>query len=108
MGLIDSGAAASLPVHPTQLYELVMVAALFIILSGIENRQSSPGLLALGAISGYAVLRFMIEFLRADSTLFLGTLTFTQIICIALLLAGIAGFARSASVIASPIGRQKN
>ena len=64
MGLIDPGAVASLPVHPTQLYELLMVAGLLVFLRGVENRQPAPGLLALAAMSGYAVLRFMIEFLR--------------------------------------------
>jgi prolipoprotein diacylglyceryltransferase len=86
LGLIEADAIASLPVHPTQLYELALIAVLLLFLRKMENRQRARGLIALSALIGYATLRFIIEFLRADSTLVLGTLTFTQIICITLLL----------------------
>jgi phosphatidylglycerol:prolipoprotein diacylglycerol transferase len=86
LGLIEADAIASLPVHPTQLYELALIAVLLLFLRKMENRQRARGLIALSALIGYATLRFIIEFLRADSTLVLGALTFTQIICITLLL----------------------
>ena len=86
LGLIEPGAFSSLPVHPTQLYELVLLVILLIVLRRVESRWTSPGMVALVTLCAYAALRFIIEFLRADSTLVLGQLTSTQLICIALLL----------------------
>jgi phosphatidylglycerol:prolipoprotein diacylglycerol transferase len=86
LGLIEPGASSSLSVHPTQLYELLLLVLLLVVLRRVESRWTSPGMVALVTLCAYAALRFIIEFLRADSTLVLGQLTSTQLICIALLL----------------------
>jgi phosphatidylglycerol:prolipoprotein diacylglycerol transferase len=86
LGLIEPTASSSLTVHPTQLYELVLLTFLLVIMQKIERRLPLPGMVALAALGSYAFLRFIIEFLRADSTLVWGYLTFTQVICVALLL----------------------
>lgn len=86
LGLVGPEADSSLPVHPTQLYELVLLVILLILLRRIENRWTSPGMFALVTLGAYAALRFIIEFLRADNALVLRHLTSTQLICIALLL----------------------
>tara|TARA_B100000959_G_C14600527_1_gene467911 strand:- start:394 stop:585 length:192 start_codon:yes stop_codon:yes gene_type:complete len=44
-----------------------------------------PGYLAVAAVAGYALGRFVLEFLRADSGIILANLTFTQLLCAALL-----------------------
>ena len=93
LGLIDQGADASLPVHPTQLYELVLLVVLLVVLRQAENKQRIPGMTARLAIGGYAMLRFLIELLRADKALVLGYLTSTQLICIILILGSTAGIA---------------
>lgn len=90
LGLIEPGNISSLPVHPTQLYELVLIVLLLVVLRRVESRRMPAGMAALLALGGYSVLRFFIEFLRADNVLVLGSLTFHQFICIALLLACIA------------------
>jgi phosphatidylglycerol:prolipoprotein diacylglycerol transferase len=86
MGLIEPTAGFSLTVHPTQLYEMVLLTFLLLIMQKIEHRLPSPGMAALAALGSYAFLRFIIEFLRADSNLVWGYLTSTQVICIALVL----------------------
>jgi phosphatidylglycerol:prolipoprotein diacylglycerol transferase len=86
-GLIEPGNTSSLPVHPTQLYELVLIVLLLVVLRHVECRQVPAGMLALLALGGYSMLRFFIEFLRADNPLMLGSLSFHQLISIALLLA---------------------
>ena len=90
LGLIDAGATSSLPVHPAQLYELVLLAVLLVVLRRVEIKQMTTGMLALFALAGYSMLRFFVEFLRADNALILGSLTFHQLICIALLLGSMA------------------
>ncbi len=91
LGLIDPGASGSLPVHPTQLYEFVLLGVLLFILRRLENRWVLPGTTVLITLGSYAVLRFFIEFLRADNALVLGRLTFAQLVSVALLIGCAAG-----------------
>ncbi len=92
LGLIEPGAASSLPVHPTQLYELVLLLGLLAYLHFYSKKERAPGIVALVTLGGYCILRFFIEYLRADNALVLGSHTFTQMISVALLLASIATF----------------
>jgi phosphatidylglycerol:prolipoprotein diacylglycerol transferase len=82
----------SLPVHPTQLYESAGLVLLLAMLRGYEKRAPGPGRVTLMALGGYCILRFFIEYLRADNALVLGIHTSTQVICVILLLAVAAGF----------------
>jgi len=88
LGLIQPGAPASLPVHPTQLYATVLLLLLIAALRGWESRRIPAGLTAVAALGGYCMLRFLIEFLRADNPLLAANLTLNQWICIALVIAG--------------------
>lgn len=66
LGLLPPGATASLPVHPTQLYEsLAGVALLFLVLA-VRRRQQMTGQALAAFTLGYAVLRFLIEMVRGD------------------------------------------
>jgi phosphatidylglycerol:prolipoprotein diacylglycerol transferase len=87
LGLIHPGTSASLPVHPTQLYETVLLLLLIATLRGWESRRMPAGMTAIAALAGYCVLRFLIEFLRADNPLLAANLTLNQWICIALVMA---------------------
>lgn len=68
-GLLPEGATASLPVHPSQLYEAVGNVALFGLLALASRRAGGlpPGRLATLYLLGYAVLRFCLEFWRGDA-----------------------------------------
>jgi len=67
LGQLDSIHHASLPVHPTQLYEaiscLVLAAILYFV---VEPRKRFDGQVMLVFLAGYSAIRFAIEFLRAD------------------------------------------
>ena len=63
---IPRGAARSLPVHPTQLYEFALGILLFIGLSALHRRSRRPGETYLAYVAGYSVWRFIVEFFRAD------------------------------------------
>ena len=84
LGLIGPGAMQSLPIHPVQLYELALLAAAFLLLRRIPLQGSRPGTVAVVAAVSYAVIRFVLEFLRADGALWIGNLTVTQVQCIGL------------------------
>lgn len=83
------------PLHPTQLYEAVGNAAIFfglwkLALPRLEAGRLRPGSLAACYFGAYAVLRFGLEFFRADAvpTPFLG-LTAGQELCAALAAAAV-------------------
>ena len=84
-GLIDDSAAMSLPVHPVQLYELVLLLVAYLFLRRIPLQDSYPGTIAALTTIVYTVIRFGLEYIRADGVLLMGNLTATQLQCIALL-----------------------
>lgn len=86
MNLINPGALASLPVYPVQLYEAGLLQVLLLVLWRLPRRSFSQGVLAIVTICSYAVIRFFIEYLRADGSVVFGNLTVTQLLCIFLLL----------------------
>jgi phosphatidylglycerol:prolipoprotein diacylglycerol transferase len=67
-GLLPSDAVASLPVHPSQLYETVGNLLLFALLAAVSRRQGGlpPGRITTLYLFGYALLRFCLELLRGD------------------------------------------
>jgi len=77
-GRLSSSALESLPVYPTQLYESAACVILAILLWKVprwKGAVSGERFLAMGM--GYAVIRFGVEFLRADNPP-IGGLTFSQ------------------------------
>jgi len=90
-GLLPASAAVALPVHPAQLYESGGVFALLLVLARLENRTWPPGFASVAALGSYAILRFAIEFVRADNALVLWSLTINQLLSLALLLFCVAG-----------------
>jgi phosphatidylglycerol:prolipoprotein diacylglycerol transferase len=66
-GLLPAGAAQSLPVHPTQVYESLVGLALLSVVMAVRRRQKFPGQVLAAFFLGYAVLRYAIEVVRADA-----------------------------------------
>ena len=88
IGLIDAEATASLPVHPVQLYEAALLGLVLLALPRLRLKRLPAGSTALLTIIAYALLRFCVEYLRADGNIVLGVLTATQLQCIVLLVLG--------------------
>lgn len=67
LGLLPSAHHASLPVHPTQLYESAgaLAIAAFLML-WLHPRKRYDGHVFVAFVGLYAGLRFMLEFLRSD------------------------------------------
>ncbi len=74
--------------HPTQLYEMLALLAIFVLLKRIERRNLRPGTVFLSYGLSYGLWRFLVEFLRGDNPPFGLGLTVFQ--WIALALAGIS------------------
>ena len=86
MGLIHFGAPASLPVYPVQLYEASLLLVILLALYRFPWRQYPQGYLTVLVIGAYALVRFFLEYLRADGSIVIGNMTVTQIQCLFLLL----------------------
>jgi len=86
LGLIEPGALWSLPVHAVQLYEAGLLLVLILVLMRVPWRRVPRGTLAVMTVVAYAVMRFFVEYLRADGHIVLGTLTVTQLQCMFLMI----------------------
>ena len=65
-GLLSAPSLESLPVHPTQLYEAIGCLAIVAFLLWLRPRKRFQGQVILAFIALYAILRFVLEFWRAD------------------------------------------
>ena len=89
IGLIEPKALASLPVYPVQLYECALLFVLLLALRQFPWRRFDKGVLTVLVVCSYAIIRFFIEYLRADGAVVLGNLTVTQIQCLFLIASGV-------------------
>jgi len=88
LNLIPEDAPRSLPVHPTQLYEAVLAFALALVLHLSFGKRRRAGDIFALMLVGYGVIRFAVEFFRADNApAYLG-LTISQVISVMLILLG--------------------
>lgn len=85
LGLIEPGALASLPVVPVQLYEAALLFVVLLALWRFPWREYPKGTMVVIVTCIYAVMRFFIEYLRADGTIVIGNLTVAQLQCVLLL-----------------------
>ena len=58
--------------HPTQLYEIIYLIILaiiftFVLKTGCQEQKQNQGLITSGYLISYSILRFLNEYLRADS-----------------------------------------
>lgn len=86
--LISEAAPRSLPVHPTQLYEAVLAFAFATFLHFSFRKRRRAGDVFSLMLLGYGVIRFGVEFFRADNApAYLG-LTISQVISVVFIVVG--------------------
>lgn len=81
------GAPLGVPLHPVQLYEAAVCAALFVVLVQLTRRKQFDGEVILSYTLLYAVARFILEFFRGDADrgfVFGGLLSTSQFIAVLL------------------------
>lgn len=81
--------SAVVPVHPTQLYEVMVASILFALLWRIGKRGLKPGQLFALFMGLYAIERFLIEIVRAKDDRFIFALSTSQGISILLVIAAV-------------------
>lgn len=93
------------PVHPTQIYEVVLALILFAVLWQLAKRHLKPGQLFAVFMAAYAVERFLIEILRAKSDRFIAGLSTSQLMSMVLLTGALVLWLRQRS---KPQGRVRH
>jgi len=85
-----------IPRHPTQLYEILGLAVIFLLLGRLFWRPHRAGAVAMTYVGLYACLRFTIEVFRGDDRggAFAGGFSVSQWIAIGALLASLVGWTR--------------
>jgi len=86
--LIPQEAPRSLPVHPVQLYEATLALVFAFLLHGNFQRRRNPGDVFWTMMIGYGLIRFGVEFFRADNSPAYWGLTISQAISIAFVVVG--------------------
>ncbi|MBI5415388.1 MAG: prolipoprotein diacylglyceryl transferase [Candidatus Omnitrophica bacterium] len=71
--------------HPTQLYSFAGLLVLFFVLKWYRRISSVPGDVFAAYLFGAAMLRFVVEFFRADHDILAGGLSVYQWICLVLM-----------------------
>jgi phosphatidylglycerol:prolipoprotein diacylglycerol transferase len=100
-GWIDASAPASLPVHPTELYEAAAGLALFFFVRAIHSPRRGARFVAL--VVGYALARSTIELVRGDASRgHVSSLSTAQIFAVVTSAVVLACFARAQRTKASP------
>ena len=81
------------PLHPAQLYEaagnLVLLACLYAVWRGVRRGRFPEGLVCSSFLAGYGLLRFTLEWFRADTQPFSRFLTVAQALALMLIALGI-------------------
>lgn len=95
--LIAQDARRSLPVHPVQLYEATLALALAFLLHRNCRRRRNPGDVFWAMMICYGLMRFGVEFFRADNSPAYWGLTISQVISISFVLVGGAAWSSSFS-----------
>ena len=85
-GIIDHTAVHANPVHPTQLYMVIGLIAIFALLEVAYGRRHFDGAIALLYCFAYGILRFIVEFYRGDSARSVFGMTVSQVISLGLLI----------------------
>ncbi|TFH37958.1 MAG: prolipoprotein diacylglyceryl transferase [Anaerolineales bacterium] len=77
--------------HPTQIYEVLAASLVFIMILRIRLEQPFDGFLFLIYIGLAALQRFLLEALRGDSLIILGTVRGAQLLSLLVIMASLIG-----------------
>lgn len=84
-------AMAGIPVHPTELYEVIGNVALFLGLSAFAKHKRFNGQIWWLYVLGYSLLRFVVEFFRGDYDVhYFGIFTISQVIAAIMIVVSLA------------------
>jgi len=87
------GTPLDVAIHPTQIYESLLTLLIFLVLLRVAARKRFEGQVVITYVALYSVARFVVEFLRGDTsrgTVFGGLLSTSQFIALLMILGAAA------------------
>jgi phosphatidylglycerol:prolipoprotein diacylglycerol transferase len=96
--LIASSASESLPVHPTQLYMVFGLLAVFVVLRIVGRNGGFAGRTTVLYVLLFGILRFTVESFRGDSARSMAGMTVSQGISLGMVIAAVTVLAAIAAV----------
>lgn len=102
-GLLLPTDGASLPVHPTQLYESALGLLMLVIALVLDSKRVRAGNVFAASLAVYAAGRWIIELYRGDVRVY-GWMTFSQWICLAVVAVLAVATLRRRAFLDSPSG----
>jgi len=75
--------------HPTQLYSAILLFCIFLSLLSLERKKEFEGQIFCAYCMMYGLMRFFIEFWRADNPQILGVFSLFQVISLILFIGGL-------------------
>lgn len=96
LGLLPGPQAHSLPCHPVQLYEAAVAACLAVVALWLLPRRRFPVQVATLCLAGYALARFVLEFVRADHAIIWWRFTAAQMASLACVVIAVVWYWRAA------------
>lgn len=107
-----SSAPLGIPLHPTQIYEVLLSLILFAGLWLGRKKTAFDGHLFLTYIMGYGVIRFFLEFFRGDSLLLFDLVPVPHVMSIVIFLTGIGLYlyknkTRSLTTLSGGVGKPR-
>ena len=91
-GILEASAAASLPVHPTQLYLVAGLLPMFFLLRYLMVKRMPDGGVVLLYTFMHGCLRFNVDFFRANVTPKYGPFSTSQVLSLILIAGSVTGF----------------
>ncbi len=89
-GMISSYAIKSLPVFPSQLLESGLLFLLTLLLVGVFKSRKFAGRNLALYLMCYGIIRFVVQFTRADEAIQVGPLTIWHVVALGVVLSGVA------------------
>jgi len=85
-------APLNVPLHPIEIYEMVVYFAVFLLVWKTRKKHQADGTVLLTYLSAYGLARFFIEFFRGNPAIFAWEVPAAQAFSAAMILTGLAGF----------------
>ena len=86
-----SMAPLNVPLHPIELYEIVIYLLVFLLVWRTREKYKTDGFLFLTYLAGYGAARVSVEFFRGSPAIFAWDIPAAQVFGVALILISIAG-----------------
>ncbi|MEX0806887.1 MAG: prolipoprotein diacylglyceryl transferase [Candidatus Binatia bacterium] len=85
-------APLNIPLHPIEIYEMIVYFLVFLIIWKMRKKYTSDGFALFTYLAGYGVARFIVDFFRGEPAMFAWGIQAAQVFGAAMIVASLTGF----------------